>query len=558
MSPGRTHKRLALFMGLAVVFLIVLFGRTFYVQVIAAPKLQQTADSQNLRTIKLDAPRGTIFDRNGETLAISRTMASVYADPRHVTDAAKTAAQLAPVLGLPQQELLTKLTDKVGFKYLARKVDPAIGARVMALKLDGIGVLSEPKRIYPKGALAPQLLGFVGGQNYLGMEGLEYEYDKTLSGQAGETQVVRDRSGNRLSTISTKPAVPGSSITLTIDSEIQFEAEKALAAAVEQLQATRACAIVMDPKTGEILAMAGTPVFDPAAYGSQDRKTGGTRNWAVTDQCEPGSTFKMVTVAAALENGVVTPDTPFVLPSEIKVYDKVIHEADTGVPPTRTLTVTEILSKSSNIGAVTLGKEVGKQRLVDMIEKFGFTMKLGIDFPSEAPGQLPKRWNGVTIYQVPMGQGVAVTPLQLAAAYSAIANDGVLVQPHLVADGADHWSRQVVSPAVAAQLRAMLTVTVEQGTGKKARLEGYKVAGKTGTAQKPNEKSSGYSSEVIASFIGMVPADAPRLVILVMIDAPKTLRFGGTVAAPVFATIADFALKRLGIAPAGLDQTDEQ
>jgi cell division protein FtsI (penicillin-binding protein 3) len=445
--------------------------------------------------------------------------------------------------------LLNKLKDNVGFKYLVRKVDPAIGARVKALKLDGIGVLSEPKRIYPKGALAPQLLGFVGGEHYRGMEGLEYEYDKLLSGQAGETQVVRDLSGNRLSTISTTPAIPGSSVTLTIDSEIQFEAEKALAAAVKEDQATRACALVMDPKTGEILAMASTPIFDPATYGSQDRKTGGTRNWAVTDQCEPGSTFKMVTVAAALENGLVTPDTRFTLPNEIKVYDKTIHEADAAVPATRTLTVTEILSKSSNIGAVTLGKEVGKEYLVDMIERFGFRKKLGIDLPGEAAGQLPEKWNGVTIYQVPMGQGVAVSPLQLAAAYAAIANDGVLVQPHLVDHALDPWSRRVVSSAVAAQLRAMLTVTVEQGTGKKARLQGYQVAGKTGTAQKPNVKSSGYSDEVIASFVGMVPADAPRLVILVMIDAPKTQRSGSKVAAPVFATIADFALKRLGIAP---------
>ena len=554
MSMSRTHKRLALFMGFAVVFLVALFARTFYVQVVAAPSLQEKADNQHVRTIALDAPRGTISDRNGEALAISRTMASVYADPRQVTDAAKAAAQLAPVLGISKEDLLVKLKEHVGFRYLARKIDPAIGARVKALKLDGIGILSEPKRVYPKGALAPQLLGFVGGKDYLGMEGLEYEYDELLSGEPGQTQVVRDRSGNRLSTISTTDAVPGSSLTLTIDSEIQFEAEKALAAAVEEYDATRACALVMDPRTGEILAMATTPAFSPEDYASADLKKGEGRNWMVTDQYEPGSTFKMVTVAAALENGIVTPDTPFTLPNEIKVYDKTIHEADENVPLTRTLTVTQILSRSSNIGAVTLGKEVGKERLVDMIQKFGFTEKLGIDFPGETPGQLPERWNGVTIYQVPMGQGVAVSPLQLAAAYAAIANDGVLVQPHLVRETVDPWSRRVVSPAVAAQLRRMLTVTVEEGTGKKARLQGYQVAGKTGTAQKPNEKSSGYSDQVIASFVGMVPADAPRLVVLVMIDEPKSQHSGAQVAAPVFATITDFALRRLGIAPASVEE----
>jgi cell division protein FtsI (penicillin-binding protein 3) len=551
MSVRRSHRRLALFMGFSVLFLIALFARTFYVQVIAAPGLQRQADDQHVRSITLDAPRGTIFDRNGEAVAISRPMASIYADPRHVTDAEKTAAQLAPILGVSQADLESKLTGTSSFQYLARKVDPSVGTRVKNLKLAGIGVLSEPKRVYPKGALAPQLLGFVGGTDYEGMEGLEYQYDRVLSGKQGVTQVVRDLSGNRLSTISTSDAMPGKSITLTIDSEIQFEAEKALTDAVAQFKAKRGSALVMDPRTGEILAMASTPVFSPDAYGSQDTKTGGTRNWAVTDMCEPGSTFKMVTVAAALQNGIAGPDTKFTLPNEMTAFDKVIHEADTNVPAERTLTVTQILAQSSNIGAVTLGKEVGKDRLVDMIEKFGFTKKLGIDFPGESAGQLPERWNGVTIYQVPMGQGVAVSPLQLASAYAAIANDGVLVQPHLVKDALRPWTRQVVSPTIAGQLRAMLQVTVEEGTGKKAQLLGYLVAGKTGTAQKPNEHSKGYSSEVIASFVGMVPADSPRLVILVMIDEPQTERLGAKVAAPVFARIADFAVKRLGIPPTG-------
>jgi cell division protein FtsI/penicillin-binding protein 2 len=559
MSISRTQRRLALFMGLSVLFLVALFGRTFYVQVIAAPDLQKAADKQHVRTITLDAPRGTIYDRDGETLAISRTMASIYADPQDVTDPNKTAAQLAPILNVSKSDLLEKLTDKKStFKYLVRKVDPSIGARVKALGLDGIGVLSEPKRVYPKGALAPQLLGFVGGTDYTGMEGLEYEYDELLSGEAGTMQVVRDLSGNRLSTISTNKAQPGESITLTIDAEIQFEAEQALADAVDEFEAKRGCALVMDPRTGEILAMASTPTFNPEAYGLQDRSTGGARNWIITDMCEPGSTFKMVTVAAALENGVADPDTTFILPDVITAYDKVIHEAEEkGVPAVRTLTVTQILSLSSNIGAVTLGREVGKDRLVEMIKKFGFTKKLGIDFPGETAGALPEKWNGVTIYQVPMGQGVAVSPLQLATAYSAIANNGVLIQPHLVQDAQQPWSRRVVSWTVAAQLRAMLQVTVEEGTGKKARLEGYTVAGKTGTAQKPNEKTAGYSDEVIASFIGMVPADQPRLVVLVMIDEPQTERLGAKVAAPVFARIADFALKRLSIPPSAQNASGE-
>jgi cell division protein FtsI (penicillin-binding protein 3) len=560
MRVSKTHKRLALFMGLSILFLAALFVRAFYVQVIAAPKLQEKADSQHIRSVTLDAPRGTILDRNGEALAISRSMASIYADVPNVKNAAKTAAILSPVLGIPAAELLVKLTDpKAGFKYLARKVDPSIGTAVKDAitksKLTGIGVLSEPKRVYPKGALAPQLLGFVGGTEYTGMEGLELQYDDELSGKAGEMQVVRDLTGDRLSTISTSPAVPGSSITLTIDSAIQFEAETALTEAVGEFQAKRGCALVMDPRSGEILAMATTPVFAPDSFDSQDLTSGGTRNWTVTDMCEPGSTFKMVTVAAALENGIATPDTEYTLPNVISRFGYTIHEADEHVAAVRTLTVTQILAQSSNIGAVTLGQEVGKDRLVDMIQKFGFTKRLGIDFPGETAGQLPEKWNALTIYQVPMGQGIAVSPLQLATAYSTIANNGVLVEPHLVAQEIKPWTRQVVSPPVAAQLRAMLQVTVETGTGKKAQLDGYTVAGKTGTAQKPNEKSKGYSDEVISSFVGMVPADSPRLVILVMIDEPQTERLGAKVAAPVFARIADFALKRLGIPPSGEDSS---
>jgi cell division protein FtsI (penicillin-binding protein 3) len=555
MSMSRTHKRLALFMGFAVIFLVALFLRTFYVQVIAAPGLEAKGDARQVYTIKQEAPRGTIYDRNGEALALSRAMATVYANPCEVDEPLQTAAALAPVLGIPQEELCDKLlrTD-VSFRYLARRIDPGVAAEVKALKLPGIGVLSEPKRIYPKGSLAPQLLGFVGGEDK-GVAGLEYQYEKVLSGEPGETQIVRGRLGNRLSTISSTEPVAGSSITLTIDSEIQFEAEKALTAAVERLKAKRATAIVMDPRSGEILALANTPVFNPTEFGSHVANRAGddgTRNWAVVDQMEPGSTFKMVAVAAALETGLVTPDTILTLPAVIQKYGKTIHEADENVPETRRLTVTEILAKSSNIGAVTLGYEVGKERLAAMIEKFGFTSKLGIDFPGEAAGHLAptEKWDGVMIYQVPMGQGIAVSPLQLASAYAAIANDGMLVHPHLVKGDADYRNQRVVSATVADQLRDMLTVTVEEGTGKKARLQGYQVAGKTGTAQKPLEDRRGYSTEVMASFVGMVPADDPRLVILVVVDEPQTERSGAKVAAPVFATIADFALKRLGIPPA--------
>jgi cell division protein FtsI (penicillin-binding protein 3) len=532
---SRTNKRLALFMGLAVLFLVALMARTFYVQVIAAPALQQKADGQSVRTVKLEAPRGVIYDRDGEILAISRPMASVYANPSQIDDPVAAARQLAPLLGLSEDELLSKLSGDSVFRYLARRIDEAIGEKVEALDIVGVGVCSEAKRVYPKGALAPQVLGFVGGDEYKGLAGVESQYEDALGGEPGESQVVSDLAGNRLSTVSVKEAVPGTSIHLTIDAEIQYETERVLAEAVEEFQAKKACAVVIDPSTGEILAMANTPVFDANDYASSVLEESDRRNMVVTDQYEPGSTFKMVVVAAALEAGLVTPETVFSLGRTITVYDRVVHEAhEEDLPAVRDYTVTEILAKSSNIGAVTLGLEVGKTRLVDMIRKFGFTEKLDVDFPSEAPGQMlsPEKWSGTTIANVPMGQGIAVSPLQLAAAYAAIANDGLMVQPHLVQDQGEQWSRQVVSERVAAQLREMLTVTVEDGTGKLAQVEGYEVAGKTGTAQKVKEGGGYYTDHVVASFVGMVPANDPHLVILVTVDDPATQHFGSSVAAP--------------------------
>lgn len=552
MTMGRTNKRLALFMGLALMFLVLLFGRTFWVQVVAAPGLQARADDQSIRTMVLEAARGTIYDRNGESLAVSQTMASVYANPSQIEDPAAVAKQLAPVLGLAEAQLVTKLSGDSCFRYLARKIEQSVGAKVEQLDIVGIGVCPEVKRVYPKGALAPQLLGFVGGDEDKGLAGLELQYEDLLAGEPGESKIVKDRDGNRLATVSTKEAVPGESISLSIDAKIQYEAEKVLTEAVEQFQAKKACAVVLDPSTGEILAMANTPVFDANDYASNQVLESDRRNMAVTDQYEPGSTFKMVTVAAALEAGLVTPQTHFRLGQEITVYDMTVHEAhDENLPAVRDLTVTDIVSKSSNVGTVTLGLKVGKARLVEMIEKFGFTQKLDVDFPGEIDGQMRplEEWYGTTIANVPIGQGIAVTPLQLAAAYAAIANDGVMVQPHLIEDLAEPWSRQVISKKVAAELREMLTVTVEDGTGTQAQVQGYEVAGKTGTAQKVKEGGGYYEDRFVASFVGMVPADDPQLVILVTVDDPATQHFGSSVAAPAFAKIAAFALRRLGIAP---------
>jgi cell division protein FtsI/penicillin-binding protein 2 len=550
---SRINKRLALFMGLAVVFLAVLLGRTFYVQVIAAPALQETSTEQSTRVIQLAAPRGVIYDRNMEALAISETMATVYANPPLIDDAATAAAELAPILDLPEELLLDKLTSDSGFRYLARKIDPAVGERVAELEIPGIGVCSEDKRVYPKGALAPQLLGFVGGDDDRGIAGLELQYDDVLSGVPGEMQVVNDlTTGKRIGTVFRKEAVPGESITLTVDAQIQYETERVLTDVVAEFGAKKAFAVIIQPETGEILAMANTPVFDTNNYASDDIAEIDRRNSVVTDQYEPGSTFKMVVVAAALGEGLVDPDTVFSLGREIAVYDRVVHEAHEVLEETRHLTVTEILAQSSNVGAVTLGLEVGKTRLVKMIQALGFTEKLGVDYPGESPGEMlpAEDWSGTTIANVPIGQGIAVSPLQLAAAYAAIANDGILIQPHLARYQSEPWERDIVDEEVAAELREMLTVTVNDGTGSRARVEGYTVAGKTGTAQKVDEEEGGYAEDrYIASFVGMVPAEDPQLVILVMVDEPTTEHLGAYVAAPAFAKIAEFALKRMGIPP---------
>jgi len=551
---SRANKRIALFMGFALLFLGALLARAFYVQVVAAPGLQEKAENQHVRTVKLDAPRGTIYDRDGQPLAVSQTMATVYANPSRIGDPAGVAKRLAPILGCSEEQLVATLTGDSYSECLARKIDQAAGEQVKELEIPDVWVVAEDKRIYPKGALAPQLLGFVGTDNE-GLAGIEYENEEVLSGTPGTMQVVSDLSGNRLATVSVEAAVPGESITLTIDEDIQFETEKVLTAVVEEFEAKRACAIVLEPDTGEILAMANTPVFDTNAFSSVEEPD--RRNMVVNDQYEPGSTFKMVVTAAALEGGLVTPETTFILGKEIEVYDRVVHESHAeSVPDRRELTVTQILAQSSNVGAVQLGLEVGKTRLVEMIRRFGFTEKLGIGFPGEADGQMlaPEKWSGTTIANVPIGQGIAASPLQLAAAYAAVANDGQLVQPHLVRDSSRPWTRRVVSSTVAAELRDMLTVTVEDGTGKLAQVKGYVVAGKTGTAQKVKTDGSGYAEDrYIASFVGMVPADAPRLVILVMVDEPANQHLGAYVAAPAFAQIADFSLKCLGIGPSTAD-----
>ncbi len=551
--PGANRRLLVLSVSLLVAFGL-LVARAVVVQAVDGSRYRAEAARQHVQDLTLDAKRGVIYDRNGAELAVSQRMATIYATPYLIKEPAVTAAKLAPVLGVKESELLVKLAAGGGYVRLARKVDPAIGERVGKLDLPGVGVQPEDKRVYPRGALAAQLLGFVGTDND-GLTGLELQYQGRLTGVKGERRVVTDPMGRSLDIVSDTASREGSSLVLTIDEDIQFEAEQVLGETVKQFGAKKATAVVIDPRNGEVLAMADSPGYDANKF--LDATDAERRNTVVTDLYEPGSTFKVVVAAAALERGLVTKDTVLHVPRTIRVYDRVVHEAHTNLPAIRNLTVTQILSESSNVGAVMLGQEVGKDDLVDMIHRFGFTKPLGIDFPGEAGGIMlpPDKWSGSTIANVPMGQGISVTPLQIASAYATIANGGVFVQPHLVRDAATPETHRVVSSTVAADLMQMLQVTVNTGTGKNARLQGYAVAGKTGTAQKVNADGSGYSdTKFISSFVGMVPAQSPRLVVLVTVDEPsKGGYYGSDVAAPAFARITDFALKHLEIPPLGVE-----
>ncbi len=527
-----------------------LLGRAFYLQVVKAAEYTEQAQSQHLTTSELPVKRASILDRDGAILAMTVETVSVCANPALIDDPAGAAQLLAPVLETSEADLLKKLSQRGTFAYLVRKADPMVAERACALGIEGIFGQREDKRSYPQGTVAAHLLGFVGTDMDQGLEGVEKEYNHLLSGEPGSRIALTDEQGRVLEVVAETPPDPGTDVILTIDKDIQYASEQILTQTVEESGAKRAVAVVLDPRTGEILAMATTPVFDGNLYleqAAEDR-----RNHPVTDLFEPGSTFKLVVVAAALAQRLVTPDTVFTLAPTILVGDVTIGEASDVVPAQRELTVTDIMAQSSNVGAVTLGMKVGTENLCRMIRAFGFVERTGIDAPGEVAGLMlpPDKWNLGTVANVPIGQGISVTAVQLAAAYGAVANDGLWVQPHVTKNVDSPVTHRVVDSKVAAQLRSMLKETVERGTGTAAALTGYSVAGKTGTAEKALENGKGYAEDkYLASFVGMIPADDPRVVILVAVDEPQDSHLGSEVAAPVFARIADFTVKHLGIPP---------
>jgi cell division protein FtsI (penicillin-binding protein 3) len=548
--PAATNRRIVV---LAVAFLALLgaaFLRAVWIQVVKGPEYTAMALRQHRETVVVPAARGTIVDRNGEPLAIGKLATTVYANPRQVNRPRDLTLAAAKQLGLDPATLYPTLVDRSrGFVYVERKADPHKAANLKALDFAGLGFYPEELRFYPQGPVAAQVLGYAGLDNK-GLEGLERSLEGTLAGKQGSETIVKDPFGRALDVVETKQETPGKNVRLTIDREIQANAEEVLQETVRQWGARAATAVVMDPHTGAILAMASAPRFNANRFPTTraDRR----RNRAVTDTYEPGSTFKLVTVAAALQDRLVTPRTSFRLAPTIDVADRVIHESHTR--GTERLTVKQIVEQSSNIGTITIAEKLGAGRLASWIDRFGFGARTGIDFPGESAGfALPlDRWSGSTIGTVPIGHGIAVTPIQMARAYSAIANGGVLVKPHLIdrVDGTTvptTRTRRVVSRSVSDQMLSMLRGVVLEGTGTEAAIPGYTVAGKTGTAAKIDPDGTYSTSRYVASFVGLVPATKPKLVIMVMVDEPHGDIYGGVVAAPAFREIARFNLQYLEI-----------
>jgi cell division protein FtsI (penicillin-binding protein 3) len=518
--------------------------------------LAQYGLDHRLRTIPLPAERGAIRDRHGAPLAISLDARDVYANPALVTDPEGEAAQLAAILDVKPKSLVPQLTADGTFAYVARQVDEDVAQRIERLQLPGIGFLPVPKRYYPAGSLGSQVLGFVGVDG-AGLAGLEQEWDTELAGIPGERTAEIAPTGQPIAqgeNIEREP-VDGVDLITTLDRQIQFRAQQALAAAVAANHAKAGTIVVMDPTTGDIYAMASVPGFDANRFAEVDPDV--WRNRAITDAFEPGSVLKVVTAAAALETGTVSMTERFQVPDAMKIDEFTIH--DSHPHPVQTMTLADIIAQSSNIGIAKVAELMGGDRLDDFLRRFGFGQDTGVGFPGESRGVLPALddWTATSVATFSYGQGMTVTPLQMASVYATIANGGVWVQPRLVRatrlpDGEVRTApppttRRVVDEATADLLTQMLALVVEGGTGTTARVQGYQVAGKTGTALKP-EAGGGYGERYVASFIGFLPASAPRLVIAGFIDEPTTI-YGSIAAGPLFQQVARYAIQRLGIAP---------
>ncbi|MDY7091716.1 MAG: penicillin-binding protein 2 [Acidobacteriota bacterium] len=560
-------SRLIILALLAVLWAGGIAARLHHLQVLEHEDYAQRAERQQQRVVEIHPPRGTIYDARGRELAVSLEVASAFAVPRAIEDPQATAAALAPVLEMEPSELLPSLEGTGEFAWLRRKLDPPMEAAVRALDLPGVHFVREYKRYYPLGETAASVLGFVGVDDQ-GLAGLEYQYNSEISGKRGERTVLRDARLGALSTPSLPPsnAEPGQDLRLTLDASIQFIAEQELAKAVKHHQARSGSAILLDPTTGAVLAMANYPGFNANHADSVDRSSGAHRNRVIQDVYEPGSTFKMVTAAAALEARVVRPDEVF----DCQMGSITLHGIRIGDhKPFGDLTFRQVLAKSSNVGVIKTALRLPREDFYAAIQAFGFGRLTGIDLPGESPGILRplEQWQALDPAYISFGQGIAVTPLQLARSFAAVANGGFLLQPHVVdavGEEGDWWRLHAtppvvgkpLTPATARLLTELLEGVVQTGaTGHRGAIAGYRVAGKTGTAETAADGGGYSSSRFVPSFVGFAPVERPRLVGLVVIDSPRSGSIGGgLVAAPVFSDIAGRALLYLGVTPDGPEE----
>jgi cell division protein FtsI (penicillin-binding protein 3) len=544
-------------------FFLFLFGtalvaRLAFLQIIQHDTLVAQSEKQYLSTVKTHFGRGVIYDRNSNELARNVEVESVFVNPSEILDKNSTARVLATTLKLNQDQILKKISSKKHFVWVKRKSPLDEVTRLKKANLPGVGYLTEQKRFYPKRELAANVMGFVGMDNQ-GLAGIEHAYQSKLKGTTFRQVMERDARGRNIQSFQgLQNSSPSSyDLVLTLDEVIQFTTEYHLKKQVEHFKADSGMAVVMNPHTGEIYAMANVPQFNPNHYGAFPSQV--WRNNIIAGSYEPGSIFKPIAAAAALDQGLARPqDIFFCENGNMKIGSVQIGEASDH--KFGWLSMRDIIAKSSNIGAIKIAQQVGKKSFYEYIRKFGFGEKSGLPLPGESAGQLKKQknWSDLSLASISFGHEIGVTPIQMVSALAAIANGGNLMEPRitraLIKDGQEIESfkpkviRRVISEKTSHQLIEILKSAVKTGTGKKADLEGFDVAGKTGTAQKYNMETHSYSkTEFISSFIGFAPADSPRLVILVMIDNPKGLHWGSVVAAPVFREIAKKALRYLNV-----------
>lgn len=555
------RKRIATLFFLFTMAFLMLGGRIFWIQFVKGAELSEKATQNRMRDVPVESKRGTIYDRNGRELAISISADSVFAIPSEVKRSGKqqdTALKLSQVLGLEEASTLKRITADTSFEWLKRQITPEQAQQIRDMKLTGIDLTEESRRFYPKGTLASHVLGISGIDN-TGLEGVDYFYNNLVGGTKGRIVIEYDAAGREIPEATHKYIAPvdGSNIMLTIDETIQYIVERELDKVFVERQAKGAAAIVMDPKSGEILAMTSRPTFDPNNYGAVPADN--RRNFAINDSYEPGSTMKITTAAMALEENLVNRATPFYCSGSITVGKETI-----GCPNHKAhgdQTFAQIVENSCNVGFIKVGLELGLENYFKYLQAFGFGQPTGIDLPGEATGILVNqaRAKQIDLATMAMGQANAVTAMQLTSAVSAVANGGKLMKPHLlkqVLDGEGNITktyepemvRQVISESAAKELCYILEGEVTNGTGRNAYIEGYHVGGKTGTAQKIAPGGGYLADEYVVSFIGVAPSDNPRLVVMVVVDAPQGYPYyGGWVAAPAARQILDESLRYLEV-----------